>query len=271
MRSGETQRPTHAAPCAVLCPSVDELRRMLQENHVSFEVAEIASQEDPALASELTTEEKGQRIEHEEENGKTQLAVPFATEPPASSMEQIRSDLRELRRIGEKVVTPDEQSRITPLSSALWFEGAWRVHGLLDVLRQHFLAAPLPGAPPSAVRLPRLVAPTTFCHASVKSAEVLKTQTVKASGAPGMPGDKVQHSAELSGNLFPGQVRRLLELLRVLLPSFECNLVTDQRHCVGINAFTQLGMHHIEAVKCESAGTGLGGTVGWKWEFKLGA
>jgi len=271
-RSNETQRPTHAAPCAVLCPSVDELRRMLQENHVSFEVAEIASQEDPAPPSELTLEEKRirQEQEAEEEGSKTQLAIPFATEPPASSMEQIRSDLRELRRIGEKVVTPDEQARITPLSSALWFEGAWRVHGLLDVLRQHFLVAPLPGAPPSATRLPRLVAPTTFCHASVKCAEVLKTQTVKASGTPGTPDERVQHIAELSGNFFPGQVRRLLELLRVLLPSFECNLVTEQRHCVGINAFTQLGMHHVEAVKCESAGSGLGGTLGWMWEFKLG-
>jgi len=270
-RSSETQRPTHSAPCAVLCPSVDELRRMFQENHVSFEVAEITSQADPASPSELTSEEKQQRLQHEEEGGKTQLAVPFAAEHPASSMEQIRSDLRELRRIGEKVVTPDEQTRITPLSSALWFEGAWRVHGMLDVLRQHFLAAPLPGGPPSAVRLPRLVAPTTFCHASVKCAEVLKTQTFKAGGTPGMPGDKVQHIAELSGNFFPGQVRRLLELLRVLLPSFECNLVTEQRHTVGINAFTQLGMHYVEAVKCESAGAGLGGTLGWKWEFKLGA
>jgi len=270
-RSSETQRPTYAAPCAVLCPSVDELRRMLQENHVSFEVAEITRQEDPAPPSELTSEESRQTLQQQEEGGKTQLAVPFAAEPPASSMEQIRSDLRELRRIGEKVVTPDEQGRITPLSSALWFEGAWRVHGLLDVLRQHFLAAPLPGAPPSAVRLPRLVAPTTFCHASVKCAEVLKTQTFKASGPSGMPGDKMQHLAELSGNFFPGQVRRLLELLRVLLPSFECNLVTEQRHCVGINAFTQLGMHHVEVVKCESAEVGLGGTLGWKWEFKLGA
>lgn len=263
-RTGSMHRPTKSAPCAVLCPSVDEIRRMLQENHVSFEVADIcASSSSTALQD---GRELGTEIQRCNEECTVQAVTPSAS-MSLSSMEQIRSDLRELRRVGEKVVTPDEMNRVTPLSSALWFEGAWRVHALLDILRQYFLAAPLAASAPSPPRLPRLFAPKAFSHAAVQCAGVQKTQTVKASATNGASPDRIHHVAELSGVFFSGQVRRLLELLRVLLPSFECSLLADPRHCTGVNAFTQLGMHHVERVECECAGSN--GTTSWKWQFKL--
>merc|ERR1740129_2358968 len=51
-KTGEWQRPTLSAPCAVLCPSVDELRKMLQQNHVPFEVAELKGPEAAPPAQE---------------------------------------------------------------------------------------------------------------------------------------------------------------------------------------------------------------------------
>lgn len=79
-----------------------------------------------------------------------------------------------------------------------------------------------------------------------------------------------RHTAELSGWFFPGQVRRLAELLRVALPNFACELAAEPRHATGINAFTQLGMRRIAAVECVCAGTGPDGNAIWKWGFKFG-
>lgn len=249
-----TPKPTQNTPCALLCPSLDEFRTMLQENHVQFEVANI---------DQNSNLQHSQEIPGQSQDAKTQAIVPTAGSSQ-KMMEEIRSDLRKLRRDGEKVVTPDEMNRVTPLSSALWFEGSLRVHALLDVLRQYFLGAPLSASPPSPPRLPRLVAPAPFSHAAVQSATVLKTQTVQNN-------NKELHTAELSGCFFPQQVRRFLELLRVLLPSFTCSLTADPRHSVGVNAFTQLGMRRIESVECKCITAGSSGATNWKWEFKLGA
>merc|ERR1712048_1325727 len=125
---------------------------------------------------------------------------------------------------GEKVVSPDAagaSGAAMPASSTLWFEGAWRVHALLDVLRQHALGAPLSGARTAAPTLPRLIAPSPFAHATACSAEVVKTQSVPAvaSGAPGGRQEtETRNVAELIGFFFPTQVRKLLELFRMLLP-----------------------------------------------------
>eukprot|EP00971_Amphidinium_carterae_P237672 4718319-Amphidinium_carterae.1 len=77
----------------------------------------------------------------------------------------ISADLSELRREGIKVASLEAGATSTTRSSALLFEGARRVHTLLDVLRQLFLGAPLCEAPSSRPRLPRLLAPTAFRHA----------------------------------------------------------------------------------------------------------
>lgn len=275
-RTGASKRPTAGAPSAVLCPSADELRRMLQENHVSFEVAEIcgSSASSASAAGAGGRELRGRASEEGADAGEKAIVAAGGAPPAHALMEDIRSDLRELRRGGQKVVTPEEMgAAVTPLSSALWFEGAWRVHALLDVLRQYFLGEPLPSGAVSPARLPRLVAPVAFPHAAVQSAEVIKTQTVhNSTGAPAAPAaEKAQHNAELSGCFFPSQVKRLSELLTVLLPSFSCNLTAETRLCTGINAFTQLGMRHVETVECESLDTGPNGAMSLKWDFKLAA
>uniref|UniRef100_A0A7S2J6G8 Uncharacterized protein n=1 Tax=Alexandrium andersonii TaxID=327968 RepID=A0A7S2J6G8_9DINO len=139
-------------------------------------------------------------------------------------------------------------------------------------MRQHLLGEPLPSAAQPPARLPRLVAPAAFPHAAVQFAEVLKTQTVQNSPAVGAAavGEKVQHTAELSGCFFPSQVRRFSELLTVLLPNCSCNLTAEARLCAGINAFTQLGMRHVETVEFESLEVPNGGPS-LKWDFKLAA
>lgn len=261
-KSGEAQRPTHGAPCAILCPSQSEIRTMLQENHVEFDVADISKSSSPSVGSDATP---------------TTTAIVPAVPGEKSKLEDNLTDLRDLRRIGEQVLTPDEMSKVKPPSTALWFDGAWRVHGMLDVLRQYFLRAPLESPPSASPKLlPRLVAPVPFSHAAVHAAEVVKTQTLRgpAAAAVGVPGPAGQapsgederHTVELSGCFFPGQVRRLLELLRVPLPSFTCRLASEPRHSVGINAFTQLGMYRLEGVRCERS-TQHGDQ--WRWEFEL--
>mmetsp|Transcript_135849 Transcript_135849/g.422016 ORF Transcript_135849/g.422016 Transcript_135849/m.422016 type:complete len:554 (-) Transcript_135849:52-1713(-) len=278
-RTGAPKRPSSSAPCAVLCPSADELRRMLQENHVSFEVAEICgsstSSTSPAGGRELKGRVSEEAPARSQDAGDKAIVAAGAA-PAHSLMEDIRSEMRELRRGGEKVVTPDEMDHVMPLSSALWFEGAWRVHALLDVLRQHFLGEPLPSAPVSPARLPRLLAPASFPHAAVQSAEVVRTQTVQGGSSPAgatvvEKQAQAQHIAELSGCFFPSQVRRLSELMTVLLPSFSCSLTVEPRLCTGINAFTHLGMRHVESVEFECVDTGSGSAPCLKWDFKLAA
>jgi len=256
-RTGSMQQPTRDSPCAVLFPSRDEFRTMLQENHVPFEVAKIRRSPGTQDASDSRDQQLDGALAVREE------ALVLAGGPKAVPELETQSDLRELRRDAEKVVFPEEMNSVTPMSSALWLEGSWRVHALLDVLRQHFLAAPLAASPLAAPRLPRLVSPAPFAHAAVSSVEVLGTQTLPGNGQP-------QYTAELGGFFFPGQVRRLLEFLRVLLPSFSCGFTAEAHHRLGINAFTPLGTRHIESVECERTQAGADSAAGWKWEFKLG-
>lgn len=275
-QSGDTQKPSQDCPCAVLCPSQVEIRSMLQDSHVAFDIADI-SQKSKSIARRAS--------EPAGTESATTAIVPI--DPAMStSLNDNQADLRDLRRGGERVVTPDEMSRVKPASTALLFEGAWRVHGMLDVLRQFLLDAPVPSAPESRPpRLPRLIAPMSFSHAAVHSAEVVKTQTLKAGSAAAAASaaasadatapagrDKAsedKHMVELSGCFFPGQVRRLLELLRVPLPSFTCRLAAEPRHSTGINAFTQLGMYRLEGVRCERLPVAEGSERQWNWEFEL--
>lgn len=293
-RRGETQQPSQREPCAVLYPSFDEFRRMLQENHVPFEIADFDEVHEgggtmqPGTQAAIEAPAVGEAIVPRAPP--TQLMAASAAAQPLrktiSELEDI-DDLRECRRDGLKVVTPEESSHGTgPSSSALWFEGSWRVHALLDILRQHFLAAPLAGGPPSPQRLPRLLAPAPFPHAAARSAEVMRTSSVSApqadmggggaatSGEAKISASTVAasgkcHTAELSGCFFPSQVRRLLELLRVLLPSFSCTLTADARRSAGINAFTKLGNFRVETVRCERHRPKPEAPFDWRWEFKL--
>eukprot|EP00927_Polykrikos_kofoidii_P043012 TRINITY_DN3706_c0_g2_i1.p1 TRINITY_DN3706_c0_g2~~TRINITY_DN3706_c0_g2_i1.p1 ORF type:complete len:614 (-),score=94.21 TRINITY_DN3706_c0_g2_i1:65-1906(-) len=286
-RTSELRHPSQDEPRAVLFPSFDELRSMLQENHVPFEVANF--------------KELGEGRESAQQSGPeaVEAAVPSVAIVPTVDPAQIVAakqastssrrasvelddidDLRELRRDGLKVVTPEEAyTGATPKSSALWFEGTWQVHALLDVLRQHFLDAPLNEAAPSPPRLPRLVAPASFRNAVARSAEVLRTgssftaveadtNAQDAKQASSEPSQQ-SHAAELGGCFFPSQVRRLLELLRVLLPSFSCTLAADTRRSCGINTFTKLGNFRVETVRCERFRPGPGEPHDWRWDFKL--
>merc|ERR1712187_165242 len=107
-------------------------------------------------------------------------------------------------------------------------------------------------------------APAPFSHATASTAEVIRTQTLAN------PNGGSNHIAELSGIFFPRQVRHLVEVLRVLLPRFSCDLVPDAQHSVGVNAFTQLGMQRLEAIECERTHNPKEPAPGWKWKFKVG-
>lgn len=252
-RTGLSHQPARGAPCAVMFPSQDEVRTMLQENHVPFDVAPLPSVDESAQGRDLRA-----RTSEEEGSSYHALAIAAGIVPRELDSEVIRSELRDLRRDGQKVVTPEDKTAVIS-SSALWFEGGWRVHALLDILRQHFLRSPLLKGVVAPPRLPSLAAPEPFAHSAVRSARVLRTQSLQAQGsAP-------QHSAELEGVFFPGQVKRFLEYLRVLLPSFGCKLTADAGRAVGINTFTLLGSRHIESVECERT------PAEWKWDFKLAA
>lgn len=271
--SGATQRPTKRTPIAVMCPSQDDVRKMLQRHHAAFKVAGTTKPcNGPPLASEPEPDPPA-------DEASTQLvaAAPSSLAlAPARSLKRHHSEsvaeLVELRKMGEKVLTEEEQRKEGPQNSALFFEGAWRVHAVLDVLRQHFLAAPLSGSPTPANLLPRLSAPAPFCHASARFAEVTRTHTANVQAADGAPPQRT-HVAELSGRFFPSSVRSLLSNLRVPLPSFECQLSSDAPHCAGANAFTPLGMRRVVAVKCERSRSDkcAAGAPSWRWEFSLGA
>jgi len=267
-QSGESQRPSQDSPCAVLCPSQAEIRTLFQDNHVGFNIAKFSSKPDSASG---------------QPNDGSSTAIAIHKNEPTATVtngHENLTDLRELRRDGLLVVTPDEMTKVKPPSTALWFEGAWRVHGMLDVLRQYFLRAHLPSAPAASPKqLPRLISPSPFMHAAVHSAEVVKTQTAMpgaGSATTATSREKAEderHTVELSGCFFPGQVRRLLELLRVPLPSFTCRLASEPRHSTGINAFTQLGMFRLEGVRCErrdaTQAADETGDKQWKWEFEV--
>mmetsp|Transcript_40518 Transcript_40518/g.75272 ORF Transcript_40518/g.75272 Transcript_40518/m.75272 type:complete len:583 (+) Transcript_40518:103-1851(+) len=273
---GCSHRPTQQSPCAIVCPSHAELRMMLQENHVAFDIADVPGSKglnEPAGAHAgfaAAAAAAGDALATA-----STAVVPF--QKLATAQEENLKELRDLRRDNEKVLSPERLRRSKPSSTALWLEGAWRVHALLDVLRQFFLAAPLALAPASPSRLPRLIAPVPFSHAALHAAQVVKTQTqtqrtpgsgAAAGGAAGgaaATNKGGEHIAELSGCFFPLQVKRMLELLRVPLPSFSCRLVAESRHSPGINAFTKLGSYRVDGVRCEKDGANT-----WKWDFELG-
>lgn len=255
---GSSHRPTQQSPCAVVCPSHAEFRTMLQENHVGFDIADVfGSKVDAAGAGDGLA-------------SASTAVVPFQNDRAAQEEKSLLKEMRELRKDNEKVLSPGRPRRANkPVSTALWLEGAWRVHAMLDVLRQFFLAAPLEAKPTSPSRLPRLIAPVPFSHAALHAAQVVKTHTPKPPGSGATAGGAAtankgnEYVAELSGCFFPIQVRRLLELLRVPLPSFSCRLVAESRHSPGINAFTKLGSYRVEGVRCEKDGDK------WKWAFEL--
>eukprot|EP00933_Yihiella_yeosuensis_P027651 TRINITY_DN21551_c0_g2_i1.p1 TRINITY_DN21551_c0_g2~~TRINITY_DN21551_c0_g2_i1.p1 ORF type:complete len:594 (-),score=129.96 TRINITY_DN21551_c0_g2_i1:132-1841(-) len=282
--TGEPVKPSQAEPCAVLWPSSYQLRSLLQANHVHFEmmIADVA-QEAPATTSSSSPKavDDGALVAVSSFGGSA-LVVPGGVDGAADEMTTAVAELRALRRDGETVTAPEDAagSLSIPSSSALFFKGKWRVHALIDVLRRYLLGHPLPGAEKTPNKLPVLLAPGPFVNAAAKSAEVVKTQTVSAASASAQSGAGVNDagtgtggtgdihcSAELNGVFFPSQVRRLMELLRVLLPSFSCEFPNAPKHGVGTNVFTQLGARRIEAVSCE----GTGNPSKWKWDFRVGS
>eukprot|EP00929_Paragymnodinium_shiwhaense_P021900 TRINITY_DN14158_c0_g1_i1.p1 TRINITY_DN14158_c0_g1~~TRINITY_DN14158_c0_g1_i1.p1 ORF type:complete len:568 (-),score=176.40 TRINITY_DN14158_c0_g1_i1:39-1742(-) len=255
-RTGQLRKPSQHAPIAVLAPSQDELRVMLQENHVPFDVADFedevgsdAMQADlPALEDGYPTDgdatadaidagaADGQLVQAPSRRLRKAGSALTLDSPGRlgrrSSLEDIQ-DLRQCMADGFRVTTPEEiaADKKKPMLSTLWFDGSWRVHALLDVLRQHALAAPMSPAPPVPRQLPKLVAPAPFSHARARTAEVVQTR-----------------SAPL--NVDQKQDRRTK----------------------GINAFTKLGMFSVEGVECERFPTGVQpDAFEWKWEFRLGA
>eukprot|EP00931_Biecheleriopsis_adriatica_P106091 TRINITY_DN80601_c0_g1_i1.p1 TRINITY_DN80601_c0_g1~~TRINITY_DN80601_c0_g1_i1.p1 ORF type:complete len:529 (+),score=115.01 TRINITY_DN80601_c0_g1_i1:53-1639(+) len=256
--TGQRLSPSQAEPCAVLWPSSYELRTFLQENHVHFVMAS------------ADTLMRGRRAEPS--STKEGALVPVSSDGPAIAEVDVRADIRELRRDGENALAPEDLAdHNQPSCTALWFQGSHRVHSLLDLLRQYFVCEQLLLACPKPYsRLPLLLAPAVFANATVKSAEVVKTWNVPAAAGTTTEGSaaKTQSMAELHGRFFPLQLKRFLELLRVLCPAFSCDLTTPQRHA-GANAFTQLGLRRIVGVSCESTGASPGTPAGWKWDFRL--
>jgi hypothetical protein len=238
---------------------------MLQESQVEFEIAEISRAPVSRHASDTLRQMPSNA-------GQDDACTAIAPAPAGtSSITENQTELRDLRRDGEKVLTPDEIGRVKPPSTALLFEGAWRVHGLLDVMRQFLLSAPLPSAPiATPVRLPRLIAPKPFTHAAVHSADIVKSQTRPPTAAsPSNTKVDERHTVELSGCFFPNQVQRLLELLSIPLASFTCRMACDPRHSTGINAFTQLGMYRLEGICCERPNSERATRDASYWEFEL--
>lgn len=250
---GQACRPSQAEPCAVLWPSSFELRALLQANHVAFEMA-------PAFESPDTSAAEESLALVAQDN---ELERGSATEDVA------RMDVRALRKDGEKARLPEDQAgQGGMLCTALFFQGTRRVHALIDVLRQHFLAQPIfPTRPQPPMRLPLLLAPAPFANAKVKSADVLKTLSSVADAAGN---SQTQFTAELQGRFFPSQLRRLLELFRVLLPSFSCDFTAPPRNGASANAFTQLRGRRIESVSCESVNASPDRPASWKWNFRIG-
>jgi hypothetical protein len=236
------RKPSSKQPCAVLSPSFNEIREMLQENQVAFEIAELPNE---ASADAMET------------------LVPYQAKDASLSRSDDVRDLRELFRDGEKIIAPEDAAGAASLmSSTLWFEGQPSVFGLLDILRQHALGAPLEKAPKSPTKLPRLVANATFCNAVRRTAKVQSTQTISSGAA---------NTAELVGYFFPSQVKNLLQLLRVLLQTFSCTLLANETPSnKDVNAFTSLGKHRVESISCERICAGVGQTAPeWKWALRL--
>eukprot|EP00930_Biecheleria_cincta_P055195 TRINITY_DN41543_c0_g1_i1.p1 TRINITY_DN41543_c0_g1~~TRINITY_DN41543_c0_g1_i1.p1 ORF type:complete len:523 (-),score=80.21 TRINITY_DN41543_c0_g1_i1:86-1654(-) len=250
--SGEACKPSQAEPCAVLWPSSYELRTLLQVNHVPFEMA-------PASAlPQINAGEESLAIVAQDKK-----------EEDVARAEDVARDVRELRRDGEKARLPEDgPGQGGVLCTALLFQGTRRVHALIDVLRQHFLGQPIfPLRPTPPQQLPLLLAPAPFANAKVKSADVLKTLTCLAEASGN---SQTLFTAELQGRFFPMQLRRLLELFRVLLPSFSCDFTAPPRHGASANVFTQLRGRRIESVSCESVAASPDRPANWKWDFRIG-
>jgi hypothetical protein len=118
-----------------MCPSQEEIRDMLRENHVLFEVADVAKNLPNASQGNSFT------------SSSTTAIVPVAS-AEKSALETNQPDLLELRQDGECVnLLPTQIGNTKQRSTAIWVEGAWSVHCMLDVLRQchgSFRASSLP-------------------------------------------------------------------------------------------------------------------------------
>mmetsp|Transcript_42209 Transcript_42209/g.86075 ORF Transcript_42209/g.86075 Transcript_42209/m.86075 type:complete len:478 (+) Transcript_42209:41-1474(+) len=227
-QGSEPVKPSRSEPLALLWPSTREIRALLHENHAHFDV--------PGGS----------------DGGAGACLGSGATE-------QTLAELRELHRDGEKATTLGLRDLEDTSSPALLFKGSWRVHVLMDVLRQYFLGQPNPSAPPSPTRLPRLLSPKPFVNARAKTAEVVKLSTDPAT--------------ELRGSFFPQQLQYFLTLLRVSYPKFRCELGAGRgkessqgpQGRGGLNAFTLLKQHRIESVSCDR----VDGGAADKWHFRI--
>eukprot|EP00434_Breviolum_minutum_P025825 symbB.v1.2.022830.t1/scaffold2043.1/size110972/4 len=216
-------------------PSTKEIRSMLHENHAHFQ-----------LPSASTASHAG-------------VADGGASESTIFTKETLE-ELRELHRdgVGATSVGLREVDDM-PKTSALLFEGSWRIHVMIDVLRQFFLEQSRISSPPSPARLPRLLSPQAFVNASLKTGTVVKCTDAGGTG-----------TAELRGRFFPLNLRRFLELLRVCLPNFICELPEHRPDKVqqrgGPNAFTMLKQHRIESISCDKIEKDV---AAWKWSFRI--
>ena len=139
--SGQQVKPSRSEPCAILWPSIRELRSMLQENHVYFDMPPRSLQRQASTA-------EPPRLAGDGASG-LRAVVPLSkgcSDGEAAVSDTTRQDLLELRRAGVRAKTPGDGDYFTNIKSALCFQGGWRVHLLLNVLRQHFLGQPMPAA-----------------------------------------------------------------------------------------------------------------------------
>lgn len=255
---GQQTKPTRAEPFAILWPSSRELRSMLQENRVYFDVAP------PALHQQASTAELPKSSAGDSGcAGGSSAVVPLVeggTSAENGVPQATRQDLLELRRDGERAKTPGDGEHDFKNKTALRFQGSWRVHLLLNALRQHFLGHPMASAVKMPQKLPKLLAPASFANSAVKSAQVDRAAHHPAGNETGGG----EFFAELRGRWFPSQTRKFLELLRVIVPKFSCTFTSPLRHGPGSNAFTQLGQRRIAAVRSEKDSSGT-----WKWLFDV--
>lgn len=268
-------KPSKSAPIAVMCPSQEDVRRMLQANHVAFDISVAAPMlgrsEHTGRRPELLRRRSSEVSDVGQDLQLVALGDSLASQanPHADNLQ----DFALLRRQKVKVCTEEDRLVADPATKTapLLFDGAGRVHALMDVLRQHFLDQPLREGSSSPATLPTLISPSPFGRAACCSADVLSTVTTMGqamvAGTTTSTGTK-RHSAELAGRFFPCQIRRLLHLMQVALADFECTVTPDD-NTMGINAFTCLGLRRIENVTCDRVQEGVNQT--WSWRFQLGA
>ena len=147
--NGQQVKPSRSEPCAILWPSSRELRSMLQENHVYFDMPHMPPRtlQRQTSAADAPKCSAGDGTSTAATNALVPLAKGSKGMEVENSVSQTRQDLLELRRDGERAKAPgDGDYDFAKTKSALCFQGAWRVHLLVNVLRQHFLGHPMSSA-----------------------------------------------------------------------------------------------------------------------------